>query len=281
MFDFFVKREKVVIDFFCDLSAAGSNLAFQMAKPDFSVKHYPDWFKKTPASVDLNEIGVYDEPIICPHTGKGPISMTVKTCQGVLELYKQSITIPSWFVMEADVDNKGVSIKCPAQEVVSHSCHPNIQFDQFVKKEDAVNFKLDTPWMVQSKPNIHIMLSQPGWDNYYRYRYMSVLPGIMNLKYTNEMKVNYLLDVPKDSHTVYTTRWDVLDPLVHLIPITDKEVEIRHHLIDVNTMKKLKPVSDFMGDDNMILKGPRWSHKSRKKLVDKLEKLDPKLWGDK
>ena len=46
-------------------------------------------------------------------------------------------------------------------------------------------------------------------------------------------------------------------------------------------MKKIKPTSDFIGHDELILKGPRWSYRTRKKLVDKLEKLDPKLWGDK
>ena len=276
MFDIFVKREKVVIDFFCDQACSGSFNAFQTAKPDFSVKYFPDWFKKTTATYP------YDNgSVTCPHTGRLATSMSIKTCPGVTDLYKQSITVPSWFVMEVDVDKEGLSVKSPLQELVSHMSHPNQQFKNFVNSDQAVNLKVDTPWIVQSKPNIQIMFVEPRWDNYNRYRYMTVLPGIMDLKYTNVLKINHLFDVPNDPDTVYTTRWDVLDPLVHIIPITDKEVEIKHHVVDIETMKKIKPTSDFIGQDELILKGPRWSYRTRKKLVDKLEKLDPKLWGDK
>lgn len=280
MFDIFVKREKVVIDFFCEGVDDSSHRAYQIAKPDFAVKYLPDWFKQTPKVLDTYQIGAISEPVKCRHTGKPATSRTIKTCPGLIDLYKQSIAVPSWFLLEVDLDHEQMTTRTPFSEDVVWDNHPNIQFEKYVNEGHAYNIKVSTPWVMQSKPNIKVMFVEPTWDSYYRHHHMRVLPGVMDLKYANQVKINYLMDIPHDDE-IFTTRWDILDPLVHMVPLTDKQIEIRHHLVDSSTLSKLKPALDFAGDDTSIMRYGRWTSKSRVKLVNKLAQINPKLWGDK
>jgi hypothetical protein len=95
--------------------------------------------------------------------------------------------------------------------------------------QDLVNIKLIAPWALESKSDCNWTFIEPFWNKAENY---SIPPGIIDFKYQHNIHVNVFLN--KD--TRYS--WNAGKPMAHLIPLTEKAVDVRCHLVDANEFHK-------------------------------------------
>jgi hypothetical protein len=137
---------------------------------------------------------------------QGPSRGTMKTCPGVADLFRKGFIIPAWREFYVEVVN-GV----PRTEPV----------------EEFGHVKLICPWRIREKTGVQFIWTQPFWQhNTTRY----VTPtGLVEYKYQHTTNVNML--VPKKLYPNNFTI-DAGEPLAHVMPMSDKEIVLHHHVID-------------------------------------------------
>ena len=211
MFDIFVKRKKIVLDFFTVNPAA-----YGYAKPVKATRVLPSWFKDMPKkrSFTVDEV---------PRT-----EATVKRCPGLIDYYSSAIALTSWFVAEMEIHPEGKVAVHMGRGGGNFHEHERWQYENYVKGTTGRNLKLGSPWHIKSKPNIKVLLAEPTWNNYSHYGSISVLPGILDLRYTDSTHINMMTRPGSNTKTI---SFEPGDPLAFLIPLTDDDFTIQSHLI--------------------------------------------------
>jgi hypothetical protein len=86
--------------------------------------------------------------------------------------------------------------------------------------------KIVTPWHIKCKNDIKFYWTIPFWNHAIDIPY-HIIPGMLEFKYNHGLNINIMINLQKDfKHTIkaYT-------PMAHMIPVSDKELVIKHHLI--------------------------------------------------
>lgn len=231
---FFFKRKKVVLDAFT------TNVSyFEHAKPTRGTKFYPDWWKKTPNKVtEKTQHGI-------------DISRdTIKTCSGFVDFYKRSIVLPFWSDLVIETRHDGsYSFLWADGESPGIVSHPPDQYGNNLP--DLIHVKISTPWVFREKTGIYFVCVEPTWNYLDRNITMNILPGTIqfNINITNSANIF----LPRDYQRL---EFFFGDPLYHYIPLTENDVEIKHHLISEDEMNKLGEWSThrFKFNNNYLFK---------------------------
>ena len=214
---FFFRKPNITIDAFTYMGAA-----YELFKVEPANKSMPDWWKKIPPTFAVeNQFGLTLN------------KATMKSCIGLTELYKQGITIPLWseLVIETSADG---SIKYQwaldqSSDIVSHSA---VQMGN--NFDDMIHLKLQSPWLFNEKSGVNFVWSEPSWNLLPTKSNIRVLPGVTNYKYQADTNINIF--IPRTNNRI---ELEAGLPLVHLVPISDKNIEIVHHLIDKSEFIKM------------------------------------------
>lgn len=228
MFSFFVKRSEVVVDCFTHHQAA-----FEYTPIDYGSKFLPDWWKDTKPSFQNNS---------------GQVGPTIKNCIGLIEYYKNSLIIPSWFEMDLNVYEEGNEQTWTYQSsntyVDTESTHPREAFKGFAL-ENGSNLKFTSPWLIRTKEEVRWVWSQPTWNLREHLSTFTVLPAVIDFKYQHSTNVNlFVQNETNFKNTIIKPN----TPLVSLHPISDKNFIIKNHLISYEdfTQKKNGAASMFL-----------------------------------
>ena len=89
------------------------------------------------------------------------------------------------------------------------------------------HIKLNSPWIFQEKTGIKFLWMGAEWalDKYN----IKVLPGVINFDIVSYTNVNIMF--PKDDKDFFVS---VGQPLVQLIPLSEKKLVLKNHLINRN-----------------------------------------------
>lgn len=210
---FFFKRKKIVVDCFV------ADEVIAKSTPIQSVKNFvPSWFKNTPLEFTAN----------------GKQHSTIKRCMGIIEYYKTGVILPAWTDIDIKLNkniNGEVNISAdffsPFRENGQH--HSSPQWDKFANPDEFTHFKLLSPWHLQCKEDVEFFWTSPFWnydlgkDDFY------IPPGVLDYKYNNSTNVNLFLNLKTEKIQIRHN-----DPLVHIIPLTEKDVEFKIQLITEN-----------------------------------------------
>jgi hypothetical protein len=214
---FFFKRKKVVLDTFTyDVSY------YEHAKPQKATNFYPNWWKGVPkTSIERTQNGLDIE------------RPTIKSCPGFTDFYRKGIIIPLWSDLVIETHENGSYTYAFAdptsQEIVSHTSEQTGS-----QLSDLINIKLNPPWRFLEKTGIYFACIEPTWNYLDRNITMNILPGLVQYNINTSTAVNMF--VPKDHQRL---EFVYGDPLYHFIPLTEKELEIKHHLISKKEYDKL------------------------------------------
>lgn len=212
---FFFKRKKIVVDCFNT-----SKTTIEIAPIEKAVNFYPDWWKKIPDSFyEANNDGV---KLQIP---------TIKRCVAFTDLYKNGFIMPLWtdMIIETVTNNY---VWAFADERTIIQSHDSKQFgNQF---PDFMHIKIRSPWKIREKTGIEFLWMEPIWNNIKGLNKFYVLPGVLNYKYQHATEVNMFIPNCENKIDMKTG-----NPLVHLVPLTEKDVELRHHLIDEKEIEDL------------------------------------------
>lgn len=252
------KKSKVTIDCF-----TYSRVAFELYKIRKAVLFYPETIKKMAPSYPSKDRATNIE-ILSP---------TVKKCTGINGLYTKGAIMPLW--LDYVTQPRSYSIGESDLGVTDPQWQPRIQqhdnkqypglFDEYhhVKIGSVWNLVDDTGMKFIWMPAVYNM-EEHGLNSK-----IIVPPGLTY--YDEQPQTNINLFIKKDADN-FVLRAGT--PLIHIIPLTDKEVEWKCHLVDHEewvTKNKIPP------DMSMHYEGVRNNRYSKdKSLAEKMDAEEKK-----
>jgi hypothetical protein len=211
---FWFKKKKIVMDCFTYDEAAYNLYPIRKAMP-----YYPDTIKQMPLTVKTTD-KVTNVEFPMP---------TMKLCTGISGLYKEGAIIPFWtdYLCQPKrciVEKKsrlGLADGDANHAIVEHS---RIQFPGMF--EDFVNVKFHGIWHVREKTGVNVLLI-PATYNLNNLNYNFIIPPSLSY-YDLQTQTNIQMFVRADSPD-FTIMAGT--PMIHMIPITENEVEWKRHLV--------------------------------------------------
>lgn len=233
---FWFKKKKVILECFTT-----NEIAYNYAKVDTMMKFLPDWWKKT-------------KKIEHGHH-------TIKTCIGLMDFYKKSITIPSWFRIRIVLSNDG-KYEWKTTNDVSITHHHHIQFKDFALN-DGYNIKILSPWSFRTKTLKYFSWSNPLYNHRNLISCMTFMPAVIEFKYNHHTHINYIISNIKEETTVEI---EPFTPMVAIHPMFEDEIEIKNFLIDENELEKINYSGFFLFNDQFST-----TYKNKKKIINHVE----------
>lgn len=216
MISIFHKPSTITIDAFTNNSAHYE--LFQMEK---SSKNIPTWLKETPSEAyGDSEYGI-----------RVPIP-TMKRCDSIMRSFKNAYDVRSQFEILVRSEEDTVYYHMPYSDpdaVTLFSPHQKPFFN-------LPHFKINSTWYLREKDGVEFMLGDAYWHNYDEP--WRVVPGILNFKYQGAVHVN--VSIPPNTPQFGI---DAGQSIAQLIPLSDKKVEIKHHLVSTEEWNRLRDVS--------------------------------------
>lgn len=202
-------------------------MAYEYFKIEKSTRYFPEWFKKIPNSAE--------------YTNQNQIRMqfpTMKRCYGFLELYKNSFTVPMWTDTKISINPK---LKTFAFQTANknnniHS-HVREQYAGLFNETNFMQFKIETPWILKEKTGIQFMYESMFWNQARAFDYAQ-LPGMLEFKYNSDISIQIVVNLENKEDQI-DLKLLAGTPMSMLIPLTEKRVTFKHHLVDIEEYKKL------------------------------------------
>ena len=190
-------------------------------------EHIPHWYKHLPSMVP-NKFKPPNGPVIETQLP------SMKYCSGFKDLYARSWVLPSWSDYEFFVDEEGRITSSNVQNMGDYVSHNTLQWGRGFM--GMVSVKLNSPWRMRGPRGLYWtwMAAQ-----HHRPFDIQVLSGMIEWRYQHESNVNILLPKAEKDQAVYDIQAG--EPLVHLIPQTEHQVEVRNHVVDMLEWEKIKP----------------------------------------
>lgn len=215
MFSFFHRTPKIVLDCFTTEEHVYNYTPIVKAS-----KTIPDWWKELPnyefrLKRDSEKVFVNDSV------------QNLKNCYAFLELFHNAISIRHWadIYIETSESNFNYFVSS-GQLPESHS------IKQIGK--GFINYhhlKLSSPWVFREKEGIKFSWFGAQWnlDNYD----FAVLPGVINFKINHGTNINLMIPKQKNEYVIPAGL-----PLVNLIPLTEKKIVVKNHLVSSDEFQK-------------------------------------------
>jgi len=179
---------------------------------------FPEWWKALPKTYESKNNWGLKKP-----------SATMKSCEGFLNIYKNGLILPLWsdLIVETTKDSWKYEFSA-SSDAVSHDPQQfGPEFNSFI------HLKLISPWLIRENSGIKFIWMEPTWNHISTLGNYFTLPGIIDYKYQIGTNINLLFQ-QKDNKILITAG----QPMAHLIPITEKEIEVRtHHVTEQEYMK--------------------------------------------
>lgn len=222
---FFFKNKKLVVDAFIYNRAIMELFPIKSAK-----KSIPDWWKKLPSSVM--------EP---SQNNRMPVMRsTIKKCPGFYNLYESGFVIPLWVDVAVETKKTG---ECTYRNATNMNLSPSEfhhpkQFGNVFS--NFIQFKFYSPWFLREKTGVNFLYQQPTWNLTNKIKDIHVLPGMLDFKYQHSSNINVLF--PKIDNKFML---EAGTPLVHVLPITEKAVDIKIHEVSDEEYRKIASFSNY------------------------------------
>lgn len=203
---FMFKPSKLVIDCF-----TANSSAMEYFPIDHAINFIPDWWKNAPKEYMVRELF--------------PTS-TMKRCPAIIETFKHGIMLPLWSDLAVAMrgsDNWEVKFASPLTRMEPHDSK---QWDFYADPKDFTHIKLMSPWAISTKSDVKWTFTKPMW-NFDADDDIFIAPGVLDFKTQHSTNINLLL--PLKAARSYIL--EAGQPMAHLVPMSDKEIVIRRHLI--------------------------------------------------
>lgn len=200
-------KPKIVLDVFTDRQTV-----FDQYKVDRAIKFLPKYWNKLPNH--FMEDGFVPRP-------------TMRTCPGIIKNYKEGFILPLWsdIVISCEEQEEETIVRwsfADGRSVIEY--HPSEQWSEFLDPKEYFHIKINSPWFFRTKKNIKFYWSNPYWNN--EPLKFTISPGITDFQYSHETHFNTFFE--KKRKNIFLEQ---NTPLCHFIPMTEKDVIIKQHLI--------------------------------------------------
>lgn len=228
---FLFKKPKEVVDCFTTDPSV-----FEYYKIQSSVKFYPDWWKKLPASGSNWKETAKDGNLLGTNT--------MKSCVGFIELYKRSFSLPLWSDLRFSIYPFGdqsyrYQFADQRSEITVH--HPDEHGHAF-HPEQFQHFKLHSPWHCFSKTDLKWSIVPPVWDMLKTNPSINILPAVVDFSTQVSTNIPLFVEKTKEHQLLELSVGTVLS---HMIPITEKKVSFNHHLVSEKELERVQAKHGF------------------------------------
>lgn len=207
---FFFKKPKIVVDCF-----TCRDVVHKLHPIDYTNKFVPEYWKKLPNTIKLKA-----DPD--PEVKSVLEAPTLKRCVGFINYFSTGFVIPSWtdFTLE-DTGSRLFSTDPMNDLKLEHHIRPT--YGDILYAE-YVHAKLVPPWLLVEKTGIKFTWNQFDWSDTISADFR-ILSGIVDYKINHSTNINLFFK----KKSILNVKAG--EPLVHLVPISEKEVELKQHLI--------------------------------------------------
>lgn len=193
----------------------------------------PEFWKKLDNPDPISGVDTSGEYFVRRHS-------TVKNCKGIIELYRRGFIIENWSDISLLVENEGYKFfYC---DLESPKSHPLEQFGEGFK--GFFHLKLMSPWLVKEKTGVKFHCSPTLWDH---ENFDFIMPtGVLDFKSNHALNLQIML---RKRENPYEMRIEFGQSMAHFIPLTDKNITLKNHLVDRLEYDKMKihPANSFWG----------------------------------
>lgn len=210
---FIFKKSKIIVDCFIT-----DEHILKYSPIEKANKFIPEWWKNTPL---INK----DE--------NNHIYPTIKSCAGIIEHYKKGIIIPMWSDLSINIDKNQYTWQF-SDGISSADVHNQTLWENFIDFKLNVHIKLHSPWFLKTKEDIHWVCIEPFWNNIIKNNYMTV-PGTLSFKHQHTTNISLMIP-----NNISQFNIEHGHPMYHLIPLTEKELIIKHHLVTEKEINQYK-----------------------------------------
>lgn len=217
----FFKRKPIVVDCFTTKEYV---YKYNPIKP--ASECMPEWIKDMPSTYKAD--GFIPAP-------------TVKRCPAVIGMMTHGLMIPLWSDLVIGINPIERAFRWQfADEETNAKPHNVAQWDRFANPSEYGHMKIISPWMIVTKKEIPFLWTHPFFNTDIDLKY-KLVPAITEYKHQHATHINMFVKT--------STEGDILikasTPMAHVIPMTDKKVEIRTHLVEEHEYKKMLQPSIF------------------------------------
>lgn len=236
------KEKPVVLDAFTtDLTAA------ELYAPQQASSFMPSWWKKLP----------FDDTVNIPKVD----TKNMKSCPGFINIYKTGFIFPHASDVHVELKKPDTFINdFELQEVRKYKAESNIFFMNATdanamshtethplhqhrgwKTSTHLNLKINPPWKLRCKDYVKFLLAPVFYADFEDDLY-ELAAGIIDFKYNHALNLNLMVKTNKEKEFVIPAG----RPAMHLIPLTEKKVELKiHHVTPAEMDKEIKLYYNF------------------------------------
>ena len=226
---FWFKRKEVTIDFFINNEKLANLYA-----PKKASSYLPNWWKSLgPSYEENNEVTQRLRP-----------ASTMKFCSGFKDLYASGFILPLWSDLIVDVNKEGYFYVFADKKSFSQEHNPKQHGNSF---NNFHHMKIISPWYVVEKSGIKFAFLEPTWDWAKERHSLRILPAVVSYDLQSATNINIFLEKKEKE---YRVQIDAGEPIVHLIPLTDKKVNLKTHIVDqaeYDLISTRNPPTKFVG----------------------------------
>lgn len=216
---FFFKRKKIVLDCF----VAAEHFALQYPI-DNSAKYLPKWWKTLPRNY---------EDFVKELNATRPVS-TMRNCYGFIELYKRSLTIPLWADVRIYTTKSPPSYRYVSpSDMFSVITHSSKQYNNAFR--DYMHMKFESPWVLKEKTGVKFLMTGCSWSLMDSNPGLQVMTGVLPFNTQTVSNINVMVPVADNQIDIKAGT-----PLCFLIPLTEKKVVTKMHVVTIPELQKLK-----------------------------------------
>lgn len=215
---FWIKPSVINVDCF-----TSNPMVHEHFRIDRASKFFPDEIKLLPNYVEIR--ANHD-----PNSNLKERIGTLRKCNGLIDLFSVGMIIPCWSDITLEATDLGHvhyidRIGRADDNWLTIQPHERMQFGSGIYPNHA-SLKLIPPWYVEEKSGVKFTWNMCDWHRTDIASKVRVVSGIIDFKHQHQVNINMFME--KNS----IIKFEAGDPLVHLIPMSDKKIKLHHHLID-------------------------------------------------
>jgi hypothetical protein len=242
---FWFKTKEIVVDCFTNDELVYNNFKIERAK-----EFIPSWWKSLAHN---NQIKVIKHP----NSRMTIQELNLKHCNGFRDLFSVGFIIPNWLDYQIEmIDENNFCVAgyhAPLVKInVEHHDRKQTGYEIY---PDCSQLKILSPWVFREKSGVKFSWNACMWNNTSYLNDMHLLSGVIDFKTQGSTNINTF--IRKGS----IVKLNAGDPLIHLIPISDKKINVKNHIISDHEMERMIHNQRNAGDYK--------NNKSMTRIVDK------------
>lgn len=199
------------IDVFCYSRCSKAVKYFPI---DYARNFVPDWWKKIPNRVYMNEDKSEEK--------RSNLLPTIKKCPGFIENYKRGFMIPLWEEIEFVIQDGGLETNSASRNPDTFGFHSSNQYGEFLDVRKWIHVKINSPWAIKTDKPLNFVYAQP------HYNFQDLNSKLFIPTSHDEYYIQHATEVQAfinlERNRVINLKPGL--PLVHKIPITEKKIKL-------------------------------------------------------